>query len=1276
MDLSSFPILIDMIDKMDSIEKLWHTAYQFEICYENWYFGPFMGLDARVIQEEVDNMYKIIMRLIKMLVGNPGARRVAEQMRLKIDKFKNYLPILDAICRQGMSERHWLQLSEALEQPINPTLFPTLNSMIEVGVMNIMEKLLAISTAAGKEYELRTQLLDMQSEWTDVEFDLSPYRDSDTFILAALDDIQTLLDDHILKSQSMRGSPYIVALGSFATDWEEKLILMQDILDIWIQVQSTWMYLEPIFSSEDIMKQMPTEGRNFKNVDRIFRKVMKYTANDRHVIAATDYPNLLKHLTTSFEDLEQIQKGLNMYLEKKRLYFARFFFLSNDELLEILSETKDAQRVQPHLKKLFEGIHFLEFDNNAEAISMISAEHEVVQFTRKINPNAANGLVEKWLKEVLIIMFESVKYQLRKGYDRYITVPRQLWVLHHPGQIVLGISMMTWTEEVEIAIEKSNVLEYKFKCDSQIMELLEHVRGTLKPNLSITIEALIVLDVHARDIVQLIHDKGVTRKDDFNWLAQLRYYWRIDPVDKQDYVGVSMVATEIKYGMEYLGNQPRLVVTPLTDRCYRTLMGAIKVNLGGAPEGPAGTGKTETSKDLAKAVAKKCVVFNCSSSLDYKALGKFLKGLAQSGAWACFDEFNRMDLEVLSVVAQQVLTIQRAIARKVVKFLFEETILQLDPTCTIFITMNPGYAGRTELPDNLKVLFRTVAMMVPDYAMIGEISLYSCGFEEARSLAQKIVHTYKLCSEQLSSQAHYDYGMRAIKSVLLASANLRKLYTFLPEKDIVLRAIIDVNLPKFLQDDIELFEGIYMDLFPGVDVYQPQREDIMKHLLIRLERKKLQPTPWFLEKIMQIYEMLLVRHGIMVVGAAMGGKTTAYQLLADVLRAVQLDIAATLKEYGACYRIINPKAITIDQLYGSFDPVSHEWSDGVLAKTFREMVNATSPDRQWIVFDGPVDAVWIENLNTTLDDNKKLCLMSGEIIQMSNKMNLAFEPADLEQASPATISRVGMIYMEPSQLGWRTLHKTFLAELLELGINEIYLGLYESLVDWLVPALLDILNECKTILPLSPMHSYRIMTNFFLYFYSNVSNLNQTWFQQTFLFCIVWGFGSTITVESRKIVDAQLRKILYGANEDLPKPKNFLLNRGQIFPEKMTVFDYRFDGIETWWPWVKSEDFKIPDGVSMADIMVPIKESAYLSFWMNICLAKSQPMMVIGPTGTGKTAVIQNSMFELPKQKFMLNTINFSARTSANQVQDIIMSKLDRRRKGVFGPPVGKQVCI
>lgn len=267
-----------------------------------------------------------------------------------------------------------------------------------------------------------------------------------------------------------------------------------------------------------------------------------------------------------------------------------------------------------------------------------------------------------------------------------------------------------------------------------------------------------------------------------------------------------------------------------------------------------------------------------------------------------------------------------------------------------------------------------------------------------------------------------------------------------------------------------------------------------------------------------------------------------------------------------------------------------------------------------------------------------------------------------------------MVYMEPSQLGWETLHKSFMLELQHKGLTEVYLNLYESLVDWLIPPILELLKSCQQVIRMTSLHSYRMLTTFFMNFISKQTNYNQIWFQQIFLFCFAWSYCSCLTNEGRKCVEVVLRKILYGSNDAVPKPKNFSLNRGQIFPEKMNFMDYRFDEQETWWPWLKSDDCQFSPDISISELLVPIKENSCISYWANHCVSNRIPMLVVGPTGTGKSATILNFVKELPKDKYILNTLNFSAQTTAHHLQESVMSKLDRRRKGVFGPPVGKHV--
>ncbi|RLN83016.1 hypothetical protein BBO99_00002484 [Phytophthora kernoviae] len=1326
--------LTDLYDMLNPIDKLWTTISQ---TMERVTFSreaPLASVNAEEIERDCDQFRRTIVKIIKECEKNTDVYAVAITMAQEVkktldDMLDNIIPLMVLLCTPGIRDRHWEEIERITGIEVHVHEGSNINQMIELGLHRFTSGIEETCVSASKEFSLEKALDKMETEWVGINFSTKEYRSTGTSILCSTDEIQQIIDDQIVKTQSMRGSRYNKPYFERISKWEKMLISIQDIMDNWIKVQATWLYLEPIFSSEDIMRQMPIEGALFRKVDANWRRNMQDTVASPAVLTVVERSDLLPGLQQSNVDLDTIQKGLNDYLETKRLYFPRFFFLSNDELLEILAETKDPLRVQPHLKKAFDGISQLEFQDNLDITAMLSPEMEKVPFRYEkisqslINPNNSGGNVEVWLEEVEMTMKKTVAYHLDESIVDYPSKDRLEWVQQWPGQVVLAVNQTMWTQQSEKALitcesDPNALSKHLDVLRTELKRTVEMVRGELPKLIRITLGALVVMDVHNRDTIAELVELKITDKMDFDWLAQLRYYWVQGGISattgKPHTLECRMINTLALYAFEYLGNSMRLVITPLTDRCYRTLTGAIHLNLGGAPEGPAGTGKTETTKDLAKAIAIQCVVTNCSDGLDYLAMGKFFKGLASSGAWACFDEFNRIQLEVLSVIAQQILCIQLAKAQGLATFIFEGTELRLNPTCCPFITMNPGYAGRAELPDNLKVLFRTVAMMVPDYAMIAEIMLYSYGYMDASALSKKITTTYTLCSEQLSSQSHYDYGMRAVMAVLRAAGNLKRAEGHLREDTLVLRSIIDVNLPKFLSPDVPLFNGIVSDLFPGVVIDPPDRTDMLNSINHICKQLNLQPVPNFVEKVIQIYEMMIVRHGFMIVGMPFSGKTCSWRVLSEVLTHLHQQLPNDHRYTNVIVSVINPKSVTMGQLYGQFDAVSHEWNDGVLAINYRNLANNPSPDRKWLMFDGPVDAVWIENMNTVLDDNRKLCLMSGEIIAMSSVMSMMFEPMDLLVASPATVSRCGMIYMEPEQLGWIPILNSWLDSITVVEgskdspfgpfeINSEQRNLIYFLFSWLVePCIAFVRKELVELSPTVDTNLVQSLIHIFeaqlCKFPKDAASKKKAIIEALFIFSLTWSIGESInaegrtrfcefvrsimeniqTLESKYVVVSRALQVRKWEKPALDDGKNTYAMALPV-PNKGNLHDYYFNIEES--KWLKWEEmlkqYVIQPNTPFNQIVVPTIFTAQLEYLVQLLVSNKRKVLVCGPTGTGKSCYMTSILSEvLPQELFSVVMLSFSAKTSANMTQNIIDGKLDKRRKGVFGPPLGKSAII
>jgi len=235
----------------------------------------------------------------------------------------------------------------------------------------------------------------------------------------------------------------------------------------------------------------------------------------------------------------------------------------------------------------------------------------------------------------------------------------------------------------------------------------------------------------------------------------------------------------------------------------------------------------------------------------------------------------------------------------------------------IFITMNPGYAGRSNLPDNLKKLFRSLAMTQPDNVLIAQVMLYSQGFRAAEQLAHKVVPFFRLCAEQLSSQSHYDFGLRSLKSVLIMAGNVKRdriqlvrerltaaaeavdearIAADLNEQEILIQSIMESFVPRLISEDLPLLQSLLSDVFPGVR-YEPVqvarlREEVKRvceeqHLVWDMANAEgsggAEANSW-LEKVMQLHSISNLNHGLMMVGPSGSGKSTAWRVLLKALR--------------------------------------------------------------------------------------------------------------------------------------------------------------------------------------------------------------------------------------------------------------------------------------------------------------------------------------------------------------------------------------------------------
>uniref|UniRef100_A0A8W4FMS4 Dynein axonemal heavy chain 17 n=1 Tax=Sus scrofa TaxID=9823 RepID=A0A8W4FMS4_PIG len=1173
---------------------------------------------------------------------------------------KNMITALRAVSElqnPAIRDRHWQQLMQATQVPCATGDETTLADLLQLNLHRYEDEVRNIVDKAVKESGMEKVLKALDSTWSTMEFEHEPHPRTGTMMLKADEVLVETLEDNQVQLQNLMMSKYLSHFLKEVTSWQQKLSTADSVISIWFEVQRTWSHLESIFiGSEDIRAQLPEDSTRFDDIDQEFKVNSREAVKTPNVVEATNKPGLYDKLENLKKRLAVCEKALAEYLETKRLAFPRFYFVSSADLLDILSNGNDPVEVSRHLSKLFDSLCKLKFRLDADgkplkvSLGMYSKEDEYVDFDRDCD---LSGQVEVWLNRVLDRMCATLRHEIPEAVVTYEEKPREQWIFDYPAQIALTCTQIWWTTEVGLAFARleegyeNAIKDYNKKQVSQLNALITLLIGNLSAGDRMKIMTICTIDVHARDVVAKMIAAKVESSQAFTWQSQLRHRWD----EEKQHCFANICDAQIQYSYEYLGNTPRLVITPLTDRCYITLTQSLHLIMGGAPAGPAGTGKTETTKDLGRALGTMVYVFNCSEQMDYKSCGNIYKGLAQTGAWGCFDEFNRISVEVLSVIAVQVKCVQDAIRAKKQLFNFLGEMISLIPTVGLFITMNPGYAGRTELPENLKALFRPCAMVVPDFELICEIMLVAEGFLEARLLARKFITLYTLCKELLSKQDHYDWGLRAIKSVLVVAGSLKRGDPGRAEDQVLMRALRDFNIPKIVTDDLPVFMGLIGDLFPALDV--PRKRDLNFEKVIRQStlELRLQAEDSFVLKVVQLEELLQVRHSVFVIGNAGSGKS---QVLKSLNKTYQ-----NLKRKPVAVDL-DPKAVTCDELFGIINPATREWKDGLFSTIMRDLANITHDGPKWIVLDGDIDPMWIESLNTVMDDNKVLTLASNERIPLNRTMRLVFEISHLRTATPATVSRAGILYINPADLGWNPVVSSWI-ERRQVQSEKANLTI---LFDKYLPTCLDKLRlGFKKITPVPEITVVQTVL-YLLECLLTEKNAPPDSAKELYELYFVWACGAALVFS--QLVDYRVEFSKWWVNEF----------KTIKFPSQGTVFDYYIDpDTKKFLPWTdRVPSFELDPDVPLQASLVHTTETVRIRYFLDLLMEKSRPVMLVGNAGTGKSVLMGDKLDSLSTDEYLVQAVPFNFYTTSAMLQGVLEKPLEKKSGRNYGPPGTKKL--
>lgn len=1229
------------------------------VLQQKWYC-----IDISAVSGEVATISETIEKLPEYCHKFKGM----EELFTTVRKLAGSIGSLKEMKEACMKPRHWKAIFTKSSRgvpslPVLESLRFSLDDVMTIDILSDSIFVKDIVHEAQREAILEESLDRMRTYWSNKKIKTFKHP-TGIELVCDWSSTQKTCSEDLEELISMKGSIGFKFLEHECMKLESKLTAFLGIQLHWIEAQFNWLDLYGVVGDNtELSTILPHEATKFQNVTSDFQLILSQVFEKDSVIEIVSLSNAKLALENVCCKLEDIRISLNAYLEEQRRIFPRFYFMGNSDLLQLLGAGSDLAQVSRFMRQLFGSIESLQFtESTISGICSVEGEVLTLDTSIVIEQGSKPGIWLDWLEsEIKTTLWKNVICCLRNIAEgtRFTNL-----VESHSFQVLLLTWQVLWTQEVEKSIKEKEYFTVKKLMEQTLDYLSRNLHECEVYHSRLKYRALIIEIIHGVAVVTKLCGTSNELMVEHIWNQTQKFYVREMEFEIQNKVALIQGGLEFSYGFCYIGVPERLIYTPTLEKCFSALGVALSQKYGGCLFGPAGTGKTETIKALSQNFGRMIFVFNCDDAFDFQAMTRLLSGIAQVGAWGCFDEMNRMDEATLSSLTGHVERIQSALLEGSESIHVMDSSIPLHKDTAFFITLNPGYKGRSNLPENLRKRFREISMKRAEKKNISKSLIRIIGLHDAGNLSRKLVSFLSNLQKECSLQKHYDFGLRCFKKILATCVKLinEKKYGA-NEESLLSESISRVVLPSLSIADERIFMSNYCKLFAPqnltscVDEFHEKLRETCRDLF-------LEATNEFIKKCTQLFNIQKYHQATIIMGRAGFGKTAVWRATLETLKRLNDS-----KHYSF---VIDTKTLSKDSLYGELNKATLEWKDGVFTKILREANGGLSDTFEksivWIIFDSDLDPEYTEVLNSALDDNKILTLPTGERLEIPENVRIVFEAPNVDYATPATITRCAVVWLpEPLYEEQEHLH-AMLAKMLE---SQNSLGLSREFTQNVRHILNEFLNPMRIcgVFSIAKLFEHgldhdsfratatisKIITHSLRSFNSALSHASVKQLREFLLVKVYNTLINTLASDTGLNDRGEITKCIYNRFETYFRAQKGFSGAESLYIPRDSIKPAPFQS------FLKPISLR-PDDVMKPNLFIQTLDTMKYEMYLVELLESGLSPILCGPPGSGKTTILNNVIRTL--KDYQVVGMNFSRDTTISNILD----SLKRHTTYIDGP--------